>query len=65
MQSLKDKQFNDVLYHDVSTPRRLVWEYQTTDCADWRVAESGDLLFRIIPSGKLVAYRLKKDEVAL
>jgi hypothetical protein len=33
------------------------WEYQTHDCKEWRETDSHTLLFTLIPSGTLKAYR--------
>ena len=72
MQSTQTKQFTDVLYAELKTPQRLAWQYKTLalerDAAsglagtdEWLETDSSTLLFKLIPSGQVTAYRVKVD----
>lgn len=72
MQSTQDKQVNDVLYAELSTPKRLTWEYKTIDSErdavsglagtdEWLETDSSTLLFKLIPSGQVTSYRVKAN----
>jgi hypothetical protein len=61
MQSTQDKQVTDVLYAELTTPKRLVWEYQTAVSAAWTETDSSTLLFKLIPSGQVTSYRVKAN----
>jgi hypothetical protein len=63
MQSTQDKQFTDVLYAELATPKRLTWEYKTKDSAAWTEVDSATLLFDILPTGCVTVYRVKTDGV--
>jgi hypothetical protein len=54
-----DKQQTDVLYAELKTPKRITWQYQLVDSSEWIDTDSANLLFKLIPSGKVASYRQK------
>lgn len=39
----------------------MIWEYQLNGSKEWIEADAYTLLFKLLPTGKVAAYRVKAD----
>lgn len=41
------------------------WEYQTRGSSDWQLIDGYTLLFRLLPAGRVSAYRMATQQISI